>query len=199
MGFTAMTDVIGCMSISSLRPSYSRWEEAVTCVYPIVTGMYVWSLSPSWNIRIDKDYIMEYLVRSYFKDLLILETNTQYSIKMIRLYQACTHKDQKENKIKTPYPEASIRRIAKIADPSDIFTFVNSSVRNFVITSRVKVPAGRYVVPTGRVKVPAGRYVVPTGKDNVIVSAGRTKVIPAGSTILVLVVLCLLRVDSKVS
>ncbi|GJS81806.1 hypothetical protein Tco_0748347 [Tanacetum coccineum] len=57
----------------------------------------------------------------------------------------------------------------------------------------------KYVVPTGRVKVPAGRYVVPTGKDNVIVSAGRTKVIPAGSTILVLVVLCLLRVDSKVS
>ncbi|GKD39217.1 hypothetical protein Tco_1259424 [Tanacetum coccineum] len=56
-----------------------------------------------------------------------------------------------------------------------------------------------YVVPTGRVKVPAGRYVVPTGKDNVTVSAGRTKVIPAGSTILVLVVLCLLRVDSKVS
>ncbi|GJS16798.1 putative ribonuclease H-like domain-containing protein [Tanacetum coccineum] len=50
-----------------------------------------------------------------------------------------------------------------------------------------------YVVPTGRVKVPAGRYVVPTGKDNVIVSAGSTKVIPAGSTILVLVVLCLLR------
>ncbi|GJT48655.1 putative ribonuclease H-like domain-containing protein [Tanacetum coccineum] len=56
-----------------------------------------------------------------------------------------------------------------------------------------------YVVPTGRVKVPAGRYVVPTGKDNVIVSAGRTKVIPAGRTLLVLVVLCLLRVDSKVS
>ncbi|GJZ37893.1 putative ribonuclease H-like domain-containing protein [Tanacetum coccineum] len=28
--------------------------------------------------------------------------------------------------------------------------------------------------------IPAGRYVVPTGKDNVIVSAGRTKVIPAG-------------------
>ncbi|GJW92818.1 retrovirus-related pol polyprotein from transposon TNT 1-94 [Tanacetum coccineum] len=44
----------------------------------------------------------------------------------------------------------------------------------------------KYVVPTGRVKVPAGRYVVPTGKDNVIVSAGRTKVIPAGRTILVL-------------
>ncbi|GJT79459.1 hypothetical protein Tco_1053801 [Tanacetum coccineum] len=37
----------------------------------------------------------------------------------------------------------------------------------------------KYVVPTGRVKVPAGRYVVPTGKDNVIVSTGRTKVIPA--------------------
>ncbi|GKD29299.1 hypothetical protein Tco_1240077, partial [Tanacetum coccineum] len=45
-------------------------------------------------------------------------------------------------------------------------------------------------------KVPAGRYVVPTGKDNVIVSASRAKVIPAGRTILVLVVLCLLRVDS---
>ncbi|GKA07769.1 hypothetical protein Tco_0686993, partial [Tanacetum coccineum] len=56
-----------------------------------------------------------------------------------------------------------------------------------------------YVVPTGRVKVPAGRYVVPTGKDNVIVSAGRSKVIPAGRTIFVLVVLCLLRVDSIVS
>ncbi|GJY78703.1 hypothetical protein Tco_0484504 [Tanacetum coccineum] len=59
------------------------------------------------------------------------------------------------------------------------------------------VTTSRYVVPTGRVKVPAGRYVVPTGKDMFIVSAGRTKVIPAGSTILVLVVLCLLRVDSK--
>ncbi|GJW44549.1 hypothetical protein Tco_0073348 [Tanacetum coccineum] len=57
----------------------------------------------------------------------------------------------------------------------------------------------KYVVPTGRVKVPAGRYVVPTGKDNVIVSAGRAKVIPAGGAILVLVVLCLLRVDSIVS
>ncbi|GKB12521.1 hypothetical protein Tco_0846444 [Tanacetum coccineum] len=44
----------------------------------------------------------------------------------------------------------------------------------------------KYVVPTGRVKVPVGRYVVPTGKDNVIVSAGSTKGIPAGSTILVL-------------
>ncbi|GJZ02439.1 hypothetical protein Tco_0520400 [Tanacetum coccineum] len=49
-----------------------------------------------------------------------------------------------------------------------------------------------YVVPTGRVKVLAGRYVVPTGKDNVIVSTGRSNVIPAGRTILVLVVLCLL-------
>ncbi|GKA14193.1 hypothetical protein Tco_0693839 [Tanacetum coccineum] len=54
------------------------------------------------------------------------------------------------------------------------------------------VTTSRYVVPTGRVKVPAGRYVVPTGKDNVIVSTGRTKVIPAGRTILVLVVLFLL-------
>ncbi|GJX15794.1 retrovirus-related pol polyprotein from transposon TNT 1-94 [Tanacetum coccineum] len=61
------------------------------------------------------------------------------------------------------------------------------------------VTTSRYVVPTGRVKVPAGRYVVPTGKDDVIVSAGRSKVIPAGRTILVLVVLCLLKVDSIVS
>ncbi|GJQ90145.1 hypothetical protein Tco_0001284 [Tanacetum coccineum] len=57
----------------------------------------------------------------------------------------------------------------------------------------------KYVVPTGRVKVPAGRYVVFTGKDNVIVSTDRAKVIPAGKTILVLVVLCLLRVASIVS
>ncbi|GJS80640.1 reverse transcriptase domain-containing protein [Tanacetum coccineum] len=41
------------------------------------------------------------------------------------------------------------------------------------------VTTSRYVVPTGRVKVPAGRYVVPTSKDNVIVSAGRSKVFPA--------------------
>ncbi|GJS16978.1 ribonuclease H-like domain-containing protein [Tanacetum coccineum] len=46
------------------------------------------------------------------------------------------------------------------------------------ITLRI-VTTSRYVVLTGRVKVPAGRYVVPTGKDNVIVSAGRSKVIPA--------------------
>ncbi|GJV61070.1 hypothetical protein Tco_1467170 [Tanacetum coccineum] len=26
-------------------------------VYPIVTGVYVWSLSPSWNIGIDKDLL----------------------------------------------------------------------------------------------------------------------------------------------
>ncbi|GJT84956.1 hypothetical protein Tco_1066673 [Tanacetum coccineum] len=52
--------------------------------------------------------------------------------------------------------------------------------------SSIIVTTSRYVVPTGRVKVPAGRYVVPTAKDNVIVSAGRSKVIPAGRTILVL-------------
>ncbi|GKE87834.1 hypothetical protein Tco_1565309, partial [Tanacetum coccineum] len=65
-------------------------------------------------------------------------------------------------------------------------------------SSRI-VTTSRYVVPTGRVKVPAGRDIVPTGKDNVIVSAGRSKVNPAGRTRLVLVVLCLLRVDSIVS
>ncbi|GKA44186.1 putative ribonuclease H-like domain-containing protein, partial [Tanacetum coccineum] len=51
------------------------------------------------------------------------------------------------------------------------------------LKNRREIP---YVVPVGRVNVPAGRYVVPTGKDNVIVSTGRTKVIPAGGTILVL-------------
>ncbi|GJX38331.1 hypothetical protein Tco_0251634 [Tanacetum coccineum] len=56
------------------------------------------------------------------------------------------------------------------------------------LTQRTQiVTTSKYVVPTGRVKVPAGRYVVPTGKDNVIVSAGRSKVIPAGRTILVLI------------
>ncbi|GJU37079.1 hypothetical protein Tco_1185433 [Tanacetum coccineum] len=52
--------------------------------------------------------------------------------------------------------------------------------------SYLSLTTSRYVVPTGRVKVPAGRYVVPTGKDNVIVSTGRTNVIPAGRKILVL-------------
>ncbi|GJY27441.1 hypothetical protein Tco_0402167 [Tanacetum coccineum] len=37
-------------------------------------------------------------------------------------------------------------------------------------------------------KASSDEYVVPTGKDNVIVSAGRSKVIPAGRTILVLAV-----------
>ncbi|GKF11276.1 hypothetical protein Tco_0049202, partial [Tanacetum coccineum] len=54
-----------------------------------------------------------------------------------------------------------------------------------VTTSRYVVPTGRVKVPTGKVKVPAGRYVVPTGKDNVIVNTSRSKVIPAGRTILV--------------
>ncbi|GKB13956.1 hypothetical protein Tco_0847879, partial [Tanacetum coccineum] len=66
------------------------------------------------------------------------------------------------------------------------YTLIVTTSRYVVPTGRVKVSASRYVVPTGRVKVPAGRYVVPTGKDNVIVSTGRTKVIPIGRTILVL-------------
>ncbi|GJZ74060.1 probable protein phosphatase 2C 59 [Tanacetum coccineum] len=81
----------------------------------------------------------------------------------------------------------------------DVMHLYKEKKKHIVTTSRYVVTTSRYVVPTGRVKVPAGRYVVPTGKDNVIVSAGRTKVIPAGRTILVLVVLCLLRVDRIVS
>ncbi|GKA11498.1 hypothetical protein Tco_0691044 [Tanacetum coccineum] len=69
----------------------------------------------------------------------------------------------------------------------------------FLLLLSLNPQAHKYVVPTGRVKVPASMYVVPTGKDNVIVSTGRTKVIPVGRTILVMVVLCLLRVDSIVS
>ncbi|GJS07608.1 hypothetical protein Tco_0364404 [Tanacetum coccineum] len=86
-----------------------------------------------------------------------------------------------------------------VADSKFMKVAFGVGFKMIVVPSSGIVTTSRYVVPTGRVKVPAGRYVVPTGKDNVIVSAGRTKVIPAGSTILVLVVLCLLRVDSKVS
>ncbi|GJV92168.1 hypothetical protein Tco_1539981 [Tanacetum coccineum] len=77
-------------------------------------------------------------------------------------------------------------REGKIDDVGDVFTNMEILKCWSLETSR------RYVVPTGRVKVPAGRYVVPTGKENVIVSPGRTKVIPVGRTILVLVVLFLL-------
>ncbi|GJV19345.1 retrovirus-related pol polyprotein from transposon TNT 1-94 [Tanacetum coccineum] len=68
----------------------------------------------------------------------------------------------------------------------DRYHDVNYASKMEIDCEKAKVTTSRYVVPTGRVKVPAGRYVVPTGKDNVIVSAGRTKVIPAGRTILVL-------------
>ncbi|GJZ92130.1 putative ribonuclease H-like domain-containing protein [Tanacetum coccineum] len=71
------------------------------------------------------------------------------------------------------------------ADGSGVWSEVFKRVEDV----EVGVTTSRYVVPTGRVKVPAGRYVVPTGKDNVIVSVGRSKVIPAGRTILVLRVL----------
>ncbi|GKD54861.1 ALP1-like protein [Tanacetum coccineum] len=57
---------------------------------------------------------------------------------------------------------------------------IHSPVSILKLTSEDLSRNLKYVVPTGRVKVPAGRYVVPTGKDNVIVSTGRTKVIPAG-------------------
>ncbi|GKF28936.1 hypothetical protein Tco_0095278 [Tanacetum coccineum] len=87
-----------------------------------------------------------------------------------------------------PINYAELNRLSE--DLVNVLSFTTS--RYVVPTGRVKVAAGRYVVPTGRVKVAAGRYVVPTGKDNVIVNDGRTKVIPAGRTILVPVVLCLL-------
>ncbi|GJU54681.1 integrase, catalytic region, zinc finger, CCHC-type containing protein, partial [Tanacetum coccineum] len=46
--------------------------------------------------------------------------------------------------------------------------------------------ASKMEIDCEKAKVTTSRYVVPTGKDNVIVSAGRTKVIPAGRTIVVL-------------
>ncbi|GJT25085.1 putative reverse transcriptase domain-containing protein [Tanacetum coccineum] len=69
-------------------------------------------------------------------------------------------------------------KVAAFGVPAVIFLMLLQSLS--------PVTTSRYVVPAGRVSVPAGRYVVPTGKDNVIVSTGRTKVIPAGGTILVL-------------
>ncbi|GJU24082.1 hypothetical protein Tco_1162703, partial [Tanacetum coccineum] len=74
-----------------------------------------------------------------------------------------------------------------VADSKFMKVAFGVGFKMIVVPSSGIVTTSRYVVPTGRVKVPAGRYVVPTGKDNVIVSAGRTKVIPAGRTILVLV------------
>ncbi|GKB26214.1 disease resistance protein [Tanacetum coccineum] len=45
------------------------------------------------------------------------------------------------------------------------------------VLSHPQVTSG-YGAGAAQSKVPAGRYVVPTGKDNIIVSAGRAKVIP---------------------
>ncbi|GJT77990.1 hypothetical protein Tco_1044715, partial [Tanacetum coccineum] len=66
-----------------------------------------------------------------------------------------------------------------VADSKFMKVAFGVGFKMIVVPSFGIVTTSRYVVPTGRVKVPAGRYVVPTGKDNVIVSAGRTKVIPA--------------------
>ncbi|GKB66832.1 hypothetical protein Tco_0928244, partial [Tanacetum coccineum] len=66
-----------------------------------------------------------------------------------------------------------------VADSTHMKVALGVGFKMIVVPSFGIVTTSRYVVPTGRVKVPAGRYVVPTGKDNVIV--------PAGSTILVLV------------
>ncbi|GJT71373.1 hypothetical protein Tco_1030659 [Tanacetum coccineum] len=64
-----------------------------------------------------------------------------------------------------------------VADSTHMKVAFGVGFKMIVVPS--SVTTSRYVVPTGRVKVPAGRYVVPTGKDKFIVSAGRTKVIPA--------------------
>ncbi|GJS81805.1 putative ribonuclease H-like domain-containing protein [Tanacetum coccineum] len=120
--------------------------------------------------------IMEYLVKISKKARILELKRRHLKITVLTSY--------------TPYPSRKIRRIC--ACTSQETTKIQSPIRRIQENSirRIQykiVTTSRYVVPTGRVKVPAGRYVVPTGKDNVIVSAGRTKVIPAGSIILVLV------------
>ncbi|GJR13596.1 hypothetical protein Tco_0796248 [Tanacetum coccineum] len=76
-----------------------------------------------------------------------------------------------------------------VADSKFMKVAFGVGFKMIVVPSSGIVTTSRYVVPTGRVKVPAGRYVVPTGKDNVIVGTGRSKVIHAGRTTLVLRVL----------
>ncbi|GJW63274.1 hypothetical protein Tco_0115158, partial [Tanacetum coccineum] len=78
-------------------------------------------------------------------------------------------------------------QLAFLVDPGIPAAVLMANISNYGsdVISKI-VTTSRYVVPTGKVNVPAGRYVVPTGKDKIIVCAGRTKVIPAGSTILVL-------------
>ncbi|GJX00521.1 reverse transcriptase domain-containing protein [Tanacetum coccineum] len=61
--------------------------------------------------------------------------------------------------------------------PTNFALLAYSSTSSTSSTNSEIVTTSRYVVPTGRIKVPAGRYVVPIGKDNVTVSAGRSKVI----------------------
>ncbi|GKC46465.1 hypothetical protein Tco_1064187, partial [Tanacetum coccineum] len=62
-----------------------------------------------------------------------------------------------------------------VADSKFLKVAFGVGFKMIAVPSSGIVITSRYVVPTGRVKVPASRYVVPTGKDNVIVSAGRTK------------------------
>ncbi|GJX62297.1 hypothetical protein Tco_0295197 [Tanacetum coccineum] len=58
-----------------------------------------------------------------------------------------------------PYPHTILYHITDFDLAVNISQSFNwEDVRNFVITGRVKVPAGRYVVPTGRVKVLASRF-----------------------------------------
>ncbi|GJV08256.1 hypothetical protein Tco_1345912 [Tanacetum coccineum] len=96
-----------------------------------------------------------------------------------------------EKKMKLPSTPTGHSNFFPPIDPEAVAS------KNLMVTIKQIVTTSRYVVPTGRVKVPAGRYVVPTGKDNVIVSTGRTKVIPAGRTILVLELSEILRVSES--
>ncbi|GJT92015.1 hypothetical protein Tco_1080860 [Tanacetum coccineum] len=78
----------------------------------------------------------------------------------------------------TPLPPLEkLAGVEPVSGPKTIKSILKSNSTFKIVTT------SRYVVPTGRVKVPAGRYVVPTGKDNVIVSAGRSKVIHAAEDI----------------
>ncbi|GKA04311.1 hypothetical protein Tco_0677092 [Tanacetum coccineum] len=75
-------------------------------------------------------------------------------------------------------------KVGEDLDREVAYVLLNCSPSSLLRATKDNVEV-EYAVPTGRVKVLAGRYVFPTGKDNVIVSIGRSNVIPAGRTILV--------------
>ncbi|GKD16545.1 hypothetical protein Tco_1205703 [Tanacetum coccineum] len=110
-------------------------------------------------------------------------TRTQVRNRMITyLKHMRPRADSKEEKFQKQKQKRIMKRTKRSLRDSMIEVSKNLQIFSeilMILTDRYVIETTRYVVPTGRVKVPAGRYVVPTGKDKFIVSAGRTKVIPA--------------------